>query len=284
MKKSGLAGVLAGALAGVCAVGLIGPAHAVEIVEDPTSIGEEIAQIANQIKQYALDLKIWANSEFAVEIQALQWAKQQAQYLTQLQQYANDVQMLVNWVHDPSLGGAMALLSYAGLGTLLPVNPLAILGTVNGLENIGNSGLSFGAIAGVLDSLNGWAGQAWTLNHVYTPIDSGTWDSQQMIAGANSIAGTQGGALAAYTSLQSHLAAQPALRDHLLTSDSPKDVADASAQVALEQAWTENQIGQLVSMQVQYDAARDSREQRDLEAVRMSFDRWLAASGTGLQN
>ena len=40
--------------------------------------------------------------------------------------------MLVNWVHYPSLGMAMALLNIAGLGNSLPVNPYAVLGLVKG--------------------------------------------------------------------------------------------------------------------------------------------------------
>lgn len=276
--------LLAGVCVAVLTFGLPIRAHAVLPVIDTAALGAWATSLANDVKNYALQLKIWANTEFADEIQALQWLKQQSQYLLQVQQALNAAEYFANWVREPSVAGAMALLNVAGLGSVLPVNPMVMLGAINGLESMGSGGLSFSSLAGLMSSLNGFANAAWTTNHVYTPINSQTWSSQQIIAGANSIAGTQGTAMSAYQNLQNHLAGLPALRAHLLTSTSPKDVQDTAAQVALEQATTENQIGQIEAAKLMNDAARDAREQRDIEAVEQSVEQWLSASGTGFQS
>jgi hypothetical protein len=226
------------------------------------------------IKDYALQVKTYIGDEFS-------WATQAQQYLLQGQQYANEVQMFINWVHDPTLGGALGLLNYAGLGTLLPVNPMALLGVVNGLSSAASGNLSFGGLAGILGSLSGFASQALATNHIYTTVDA-SWDSQQINAGAASIAGTQGIAATTNLSLQQHLAAQPALRDHLLSASSPKDVQDATAEIDLETTWEMNQIGQMQTAQLMYLAQQDSRQQRDLEGSTQSIDMFIAACACGL--
>lgn len=266
-------------------LGMATPARAqmsvdcINCVDLPTSWLQEGAEIAQMVKQYTLDVKEFIGDE-------LSWAVQAQQYALQVQQYANEIQMFINWVHMPTLGGALGLLSYAGLGTLLPVNPMALLGVVNGLSSMSSGGLSFGgigALAGTLSgALSGFSSQAWSVNHVYTEVD-GSWDSGQLNAGAASIAGTQGVAAATNLSLQQHLAAQPALRDHLLSASSPKDVQDATAQIDLETTWELNNIGQMQTAQLMYEAQKDSRSQRDDEAFVQSIDMWLAASGTGMQ-
>jgi hypothetical protein len=247
----------------------------INCVDLPTSWLQTGAELAQMVKEYTLDVKEYIGDEWS-------WATQAAQYALQLQQYANEVQMFINWVHDPTLGGALGLLNYAGLGTLLPVNPMALLGVVNGLSSAASGNLSFGGLAGILGSLSGFASQAWATNHVYTEVD-GSWDSQQLSAGAASIAGTQGVAATTNSSLQTHLLTLPALRDHLLSASSPKDVQDAQAEVEIETTWTLNQVGQMQTAQLMYEAQKDSREQRDDEAFVQSIDMWLAASGTGMQ-
>jgi len=159
---------------------------------------------------------------------------------------------------------------------------MAMLGLINGLSSAASGHLSLGGISALWGSLNALTSSAWNTNHVYTPIDGG-WESQQVNAGAASIAGMQGAGMNAYQGFQNHMADQQALRDHLLGLESPKDVADTQAQIALEQAWTENQNGQILSTMATYQAQRDSREQREIEATAQSRAQWLAASGTGLQ-
>ncbi len=122
--------------------------------------------------------------------------------------------MFNNLVHNPSLGSALALLNIAGLGSSLPVNAYAVLNLVNG-RSYGQGGLP--EISGVLSGLSGLTAAAYSADHVYTPTD-GSWASQQLITNANSIAGEQGAAQAAYTDMQTHAAALQALRDHLTAS------------------------------------------------------------------
>ena len=75
---------------------------------------------------------------------------------------------------------------------------------------------------------------------------------------ANSIAGEQGAAQAAYTDLRTHAAALQALRDHLTASSRPKDVQDTQAQIELERVWTTNEAAQLTAINAAYAAQRDA--------------------------
>ena len=259
-------------LAGASLLALCGTAHAqvfsgVE-VHDSSNIIEWFQSIGNQIKSYAVELKTEFNTEFADEIQALQWAKQQQQYLVEAQQLATMAQQLIAFVHDPSLGAAVGLLNAAGLGSSLPINPWAVMQITNGIA-YGNGGLP--EIQGILSGVTNLSTQSYTATHVYTPTD-GTMDSQRLIATGNSIAGTQGLAGAAYTDLTTHAAAMPALRDDLKAADNPKDVQDAQAEIELESTWTANQQAKLTAMQLTYAAQQDSRTQQSREQVKEAWD------------
>ena len=192
----------------------------------------------------------------------------------QLQQYTNELAMLQNWVHNPSLGAAMGLLNIAGLGSSLPVNAYAVLNLVDG-RSYGESGLP--EISGVLSSLSSLTAGAYSANHVYTPTDA-SWASQELISNANSIAGEQGAAQAAYTDLQAHAAALQALRDHLATASSPKDVQDTQAQIALETTWSTNEAAQLTAINAAYAAQRDALAQRDNEKMNQDITSFIASA------
>ena len=259
-------------LAGACVIALCGTAQAqvfsgVE-VHDTSNIIEWVQSLASDAKAYALQLKQEFNEEFADEIQALQWAKQQQQYLVEAQQLATMAQQLIAFVHDPSLGAAVGLLNAAGLGSSLPINPWAVMQITNGIA-YGNGGLP--EIQGILSGVTNLSTQSYTATHVYTPTD-GTMDSQRLIATGNSIAGTQGLAGAAYTDLTTHAAAMPALRDDLKAADNPKDVQDAQAEIELESTWTANQQAKLTAMQLTYAAQQDSRTQQSREQVKEAWD------------
>jgi hypothetical protein len=262
-------------ICGACAVGLlmldIRPAKAVlgvgDIVFDPTAFAQLIKSYAQELKAYLLQYQ--------------QYVTQTQQYLTQIQQYYTEVQLFINWVHNPSLGGALGLMQMAGLGTYLPIQPMQMLGLINGLSSAASGNLSLGGISALFGQLNAFAGQSFTTNHIYSPMDGG-WQSQQMNATAASIAGMQGGAMNSYDGLQLHMAAQEALRDHSIGLTSPKDVADTQLQVLLEQIWTENNNGQVLASIAAYDAQRDSREQREMEGTTQSMDNFIAACGGGL--
>src|SRR5271166_5557129 len=110
---------------------------------------------------------------------------------------------------------------------------------------------------------------------VVTPTD-GSWDSTQLISNANNIAGAQGAYAATTNDLQTHAAALQALRDHLATATTPKDVQDTQAQIALEQAWTANEAAQMAAVKASFDSQKDNAEQRDNEAMDQSFDNFIA--------
>ena len=220
-------------------------------------------ELGNEVKAYALDLQRYAGEVKSWTTQNLQWLQQIQQYATQLQQYANELTMLQNWVRNPSLGAALGLLNMAGLGTSLPINAYAVLNLVEG-RSYGQGGLP--EISGVLSSLSSLTAGAYSANHVYTPTDA-SWASQELISNANSIAGEQGVAQAAVSDLQAHAAALQALRDHLATSSSPKDVQDAQAQIELEQVWTTNEAAQLAAVKAAYTAQRDALAQRANEEL-----------------
>ena len=110
------------------------PAGASMPVIDTAALAEWAVSLFNDLKAYALQLQ-----QYAVEVKTyigdqLSWATQSQQYATQLQQYANELQMFISFVHNPSLGATMGLLSAAGLSNGLPMNPSAALGLVNGFE------------------------------------------------------------------------------------------------------------------------------------------------------
>lgn len=260
---------LLGAAAGIAlAAGYPAPARADLPVIDTAALGQWAQQLVNDVKAYGLQLQQYAGEVKSWATQNLQWLQQVQQYATQLQQYTNELTMLENWVRNPSLGAAMGLLNMAGLGNSLPVNAYAVLNLVEG-RSYGQGG--FPEISGVLSSLSSLTAGAYSANHVYTPTDA-SWASQELISNANSIAGEQGVAQAAVSDLQSHAAALQALRDHLATASSPKDVQDAQAQIELEQVWTVNEAAQLTAVNAAYAAQRDSREQQANEELAKDLD------------
>jgi hypothetical protein len=179
-------------------------------------------------------------------------------------------------VHNPSLGAAMGLLNIAGLGSGLPVNAYAVLNLVDG-RSYGASGLP--EISGVLSSLSSLTAGAYSANHVYTPTNA-SWASQELISNANSIAGEQGAAQAAYSDLQAHAAALQALRDHLATASSPKDVQDTQAQIELETTWSTNEAAQLTAVNAAYAAQRDAMVQRDNEKLAQDLETFAPSANS----
>jgi hypothetical protein len=248
-------------LIGVCAMVFSSAAHAQVEVNDAGSILEEVAQYLQQGKAYLVQAQQYVQ-------QQLSWTKQVAQYVLQVQQYATEAAQLLAFVHNPSLGTVMPLLNAAGLGSSMPINSYALQGIINGVE-YGNGGLP--EIQGILGSMSQLSVGAYTANHVYSPND-GSWTSQQIIANANSIAGTQGTSLAAYSDLKTHAAALPAMRDHLATATTPKDVQDAQAQIELETTWTANESAQMLAAQTTYQAQQAAQQQKVSEEVTKSLD------------
>jgi hypothetical protein len=247
-------------LTGACLAVLIGHAHAQGItVNDPASILEQVKTLALEGKGY------------------LRQAEQYETQLTQLQQQVDQYRALV---HDPSLGAAGALMNQTGLGNSLPINPMALASLSSGYGSL----TSLSSLLGKLSQLNGLVNSNFATNHIYSPTD-GSWNSQQLIANGNAIAGVQAAAQAAYQDLRNHLPVIQALRDRLATATNPKDVADAQAQLQAETAWTNNLQSEISTMQVNYQAQAASRVQRDNESLDAGIDSFLAqanAAGRGI--
>jgi hypothetical protein len=245
-------------------------------VIDPTGLVEWAQQVANEIKAYALQLEAYVVQAKAWATQNLQWVLQGQQYAMQAQQYLLEGEQLLAFVHNPNLGAALGLLNKAGLGNTLP--PVyGVLGIVNGFQ-YGQGGLP--EITGILSALSGLVSSSFATNHVYTPTDQ-TWSSQQLIARANGIAGEQGTAQTTYQDLHEHAALLPALRAQLLTATNPKDVADAAAQIAVEQTWTANEAAQMAAVQATYQAQSDAVIQRDNEKLKMDFTNFINSVPAG---
>jgi hypothetical protein len=171
-------------------------------------------------------------------------------------------------------------MNQTGLGNSLPINPMALASLSSGYGSL----TSLSSLLGKLSQLNGLVNSNFATNHIYSPTD-GSWNSQQLIANGNAIAGVQAAAQAAYQDLRNHLPVIQALRDRLATATNPKDVADAQAQLQAETAWTNNLQSEISTMQVNYQAQAASRVQRDNESLDAGIDSFLAqanAAGRGI--
>lgn len=220
----------------------------------------DAASILQQVKGYALEIK-----QYATQAQSL---------VTQAQQYQQEIEQYIAFVHDPTLGAAMGLMNQAGLGNSLPINPAALQSLVSGGANPSS----------ILGALGGLANTSYGANHIYSPTD-GSWNSQQLIANGNGIAGTQGASQATYQNLRDHMPVIQALRDRLLAAKTPKDVADAQAQLEAETLWTHNLNSQLAAIEVNYRTQQDARRQRDEESLDQGIDDFIAqanAAGRGI--
>src|SRR5271170_1342629 len=233
-------------------------------VIDTAALGQWAQQLGNDVKAYGLQLQQYAGEVKSWATQNLQWLKQVQQYVTQLQQYANELTMLENWVHNPNLGQVGALLNITGVQNSLPINSSAVFGLLQGGASFTSGGIT--AITGKLGQLSTIVNTSYSANHIYTPAST-DWASQQLTTNANSIAGEQGLAAVTYDDLVSHANAINGMRTLLNADSSPKDVADATAQLQLESVWTQNEAAQLQAASAMYSAQRDSREEQANEQL-----------------
>ena len=118
----------------------------------------------------------------------------------------------------------MALMNELGISDPLPINPGAITGLINGS----------GGINGFLGNLSNLANSSWATNHVYSPTD-GSWNSQQLIANGNGIAGAQGIPQQVYEQMAQHFSVIGALRQNLATATTPAQRENAMAALQSEQ-------------------------------------------------
>ena len=125
-------------LASVCIIAVAGKAQAQVAVIDPTGLVAQAKQLVETVKQETQGLR-----SYLTQLQ---------QYATELQTYATDAEMAANFIHDPSLGAATGLMNLAGVGNSLPVNPMAVMGLVNGFSG------SIGSLSGSLGKLQQLSG------------------------------------------------------------------------------------------------------------------------------
>lgn len=245
--------ILAAAIAGLPDTG-----HAQIPVTDASAIFQQIKSVAQEAKAYAL---------------------QAQQYLTEAQTLKQDADMAAGFLHDPNLGAAMALINRTGYGNSLPINPAQLQSLA-----MGNAGMSLNGMFGKLQQLGGLVNTNYGQNHIYSPTD-GSFQSNQLIANGNQIAGAQGMYQSAYEDIRAHLPVIQALQAKLATSPNPKDTADATAALQAEAVWTANLDTSLRAAEANYRAEQDSRVQRENESLDKGIDTFLAqakAAGRGL--
>jgi hypothetical protein len=150
---------------------------------------------------------------------------------------------------------------------------------INGAGGIGAGGVSgvLGGFNGALGNLSNLANSSWSANHIYSPSD-GSWNSQQLIANGNGIAGAEGIAQQVYSEMAQHFSVINALRGNLATATTPAQRENAMAALQGEQVWAQNATGQLQAAQIMLAAQNDSRAQRDNEQLDQSIDQELQAA------
>jgi hypothetical protein len=220
-------------------------------VIDPTEIGQTINLLKQQIQAYS------------VQLQQLQQAAQQVEWT---------VNTFNSLVAHPDLGAVMGLMNQLGIQDPLPVDPYTVQGLINGS----------GGINGALGMLSTLSNSSWSANHVYTPTDD-SWQSQQMIANANGIAGAQGIAQQVYQQMGQHFAVLGGLRNDLLAATTPAQREHVMGQIQAEQAWTQNAQGQLQAANIMLVSQHYSQVQQENENMERAIDQTLAdAKASGM--
>jgi hypothetical protein len=225
-------------VAAAAIVAVSGKADAALPVIDMSALQQLVAQYGQMLKDAVMQAQ-----QLATTAQQLQW----------------QINEFESFVQSPNLGAAMGLMQQFGITNPLPVNPMAIEGLLNG------SG-------GINGALSGLANSAHNMNHVYSPTD-GSWNSQQLIANGNSIAGSQGLAMAAYQQLADHIPIIQQLRQDLLSAaQDPAQREHVMAQLQVEETWAQNLNGEVQAAALMANEEQAARAQRDNEALDQSID------------
>jgi hypothetical protein len=139
-----------------------------------------------------------------------------------------------------------------------------------------------GGINGALGMPSTLSNSSWSANHVYTSTDN-SWQSQQMIANANGIAGAQGIAQQVYQQMGQHFAVLGGLRNDLLAATTPAQREHVMGQIQAEQAWTQNAQGQLQAANIMLVSQHYSQVQQENENMERAIDQTLAdAKASGM--
>lgn len=247
-----------------------GTARALIPVFDGSAVAELFAQFGEAEKAFALQIAEYTTQIHQFIGENFSWVTQYGQYITEISHYMNDAQMLLNLSHHPTLGAAMGLLNQAGLTSSLPFNPMAAMNLINGLSY--NQG-GFGEVNGLLNTLSGLAGGGYQQSHLYTPTDT-SWASAQLVANSNSLAGSQGAAMAAYTDYSNHLGVLPTLRQNAASATNTKDALDTANQLQSEIAWNVNEMGRAQQVATLSQLQQQSRIQRDEERLACELEQF----------
>lgn len=249
----------------VCSV-LTVPSRAAIVVEDLANLVQNVNTSLNTAKTYI-------QSQLA-------WATQIKQLATETASYVTEGQMLLSFVHNPSLGAATFLLGQAGLDTSLPMSAMSMFSLANGYGAMaGGGGFNLGQVAGVLNSIGSFGGITYNQNHIYSPTD-GSRASLDLNTNASTIAGTQAAAMAAYDDTQHQDATLKALREQGKAAGNPLDMAAVGVQGGVLTNWYLAQQTKLQALKITADEQDKARTQRDAEAVQKGWQKQMDEART----
>ena len=202
-------------------------------------------------------------------------------YLTQLQQYATEVQtyytdaqMLAGFVHNPNLGAVMGLANVLGVSSDIPINLGAVQGLVSGYGGMN----SIGALTGKLTSLGSLTNGSFANDNLYT-CTTNSFSCTQSNAQMAGLAGTKGLATQVLQDLQNHLPVLQGLRTQLASATDPKAVADAQAQIQIEQTWVNSEMGQVQTIALLNEAQQQVAGQQRVQKINSDVAALQASMG-----
>lgn len=208
--------------------------------------------LIQQLKAYVQDLK-----GYATQLQQLQQEVQTAE---------TTFQMLNSFVQNPSLGTAMGLMQFAGLGSAIPINPYSVQSLINGQ----------GGLNGTLGSLSGLVNGSFNTNAVYTCTNT-SWACQQQQQNANGLAGQQGIGMNAIQTLAAHLPVLQSIREQLATATTPAQRDNAMAALQTENAWATQEGNRLMAANILIESERDIRNERNNEKLQQDLQATISS-------
>lgn len=233
---------------------LISAAAALSLAALPARAQVPVTDVASQFQLVKQNLQ-----------EALGYARQGQQYLTELQSAAQLVTQTQALIQNPSLGAAAGLMGRAGLSNDLPVNPYSMMSLTSGYS------MSLSGLSGKLAALGNMANTSYGQSHVYDCSDS-SWACQQQKQRAYGLAGSSGIAQAAYQNLRDHMPVVQALRDRAATATGPAERENVAIALQSEQAWHDNLMGQVKAAEMQAGVARDNLAQQDNEKTSQDIE------------
>ena len=136
---------------------------------------------------------------------------------------------------------------------------------------------SVAGLTGKLTSLGSLINGSYTADRLYTCQD-GSFACASQQQSAASAAAYKGAVGQIYQDMAAHQPVLQLIRERLATATTTKDVADAQAQIAVENAWVNNQQGQLQSIIALAQAQRGVREDQQNERITQDINAVIAAA------